>query len=129
MKLPQKENSKEHTSESSSGAAYDKTSSDNSNLKVSEEDIADNSDLKEVIDIPLIVRISKEPISTLLTHLTNKTFYKTAQKSLEEKKVETVADLCRLNLAQFNSLKGLKPPNNIATIKEAIRKFEKILQK
>ena len=130
IKTPQIENSKESVVENSSDTENEKAATNNLESQAYSEIVSnDNTDLEEVIDIPLIVKLSKEPISTLLTHLTSKTFYKTAQKSLEEKGVETVADLCKLNLSQFNSLKGLKPPNNLATIKEAIRKFEKILQK
>ena len=130
IKTQQIENSKELAIENSSDTENEKAGTNKLESQVYSEIVSnDNTDLEEVVDIPLIVKLSKEPISTLLTHLTSKTFYKTAQKSLEEKGVETVADLCKLNLSQFNGLKGLKPPNNLATIKEAIRKFEKILQK
>ena len=127
--LSSNKNTNETIPENSYETAKENNLGNTSEGKVSDEIISDNNDFEDCIDVPLVIKLSKEPISTLLTHLTNKTFYKTAQKSLEEKGVETVADLCRLNLAQFNSLKGLKPPNNIVTIKEALRKFEKILQK
>ena len=85
--------------------------------------------MNECIDVHPILKSSTEPISSLLSHLTNKTFYKAAKKSLEENNVETVADLCNMTPAQINTLKGLKPPNNMATVKESLRKFEKLLQK
>ena len=109
----------------------DTTSNYNStDTYLSSEKAADNDgDLNECIDFPLILKSSKEPISSLLTHLTNKTFYKAAKKSLEDNGVETIEDLCKLSFTQIGNLKGLKPPSNAATIKEAMRKFEKVLQK
>ena len=70
-----------------------------------------------------------EPIVSILSNLTNKTFYRTAMKCLEDNKVKTVADLCEMTIGQVKKLKGLKPPNNITTVKEALKKFEKLLQK
>ena len=101
-----------------------------SDTNLPSDQIADNSgDMNECIDFPVTLNSSKEPISSLLTHLTNKTFYKAAKKSLEENGVETIEDIYKLNFTQIGNLKGLKPPNNFATIKEALRKFEKVLQK
>ena len=77
---------------------------------------------------PLFVD-SLEPITTILSQLTTKTWHKAAEKSLKEHHVSTVGDLCRMTEASVASLKGLKPPNNVATVKEAIKKFEKILLK
>lgn len=87
------------------------------------------TDINECIEAPFIVTSSKEPITSILNHLTNKTFYKAAKKSLEENGVNTIADLCKLTPAQIVNIKGLKPPNNITAIKEALKKFEKVLQK
>ena len=91
--------------------------------------ILETTELDEIIDASLIEKSLNEPISSILCHLTNKTFHKAAKRSLEENGILTVADLCKMKSAQLTGLKGLKPPNNITTVKEALRKFEKVLQK
>ena len=91
--------------------------------------ILQTTELVEIIDASLIEKSLNEPIGSILCHLTNKTFYKAAKRSLEENGILTVADLCKMKAAQLTCLKGLKPPNNITTVKEALRKFEKVLHK
>ena len=129
-KIIRQEISKGITTESSTDNEKEHASSNNLEHKHSNEITSDNvSEDDEYADIPFIVKSSIEPVSTILTYLTSKTFYKTAQKCLEEKSVDTIADLCNLNMSQVNSLKGLRPPSNILAIKEALKKFEKVLQK
>ena len=89
----------------------------------------DAGTLTEGLDTTLIEKSFNEPITSILSHLTNKTFYKAAKKNLEENGIETIADLFKLSATQINCLKGLKPPNNFTTIKEGLKKFEKVLQK
>ena len=61
--------------------------------------------------------------------MTNRTWHKAAEKSLKDASISTVGDLCKLTELQASTLKGIKPPNNIQTIREAMKKFEKLLTK
>lgn len=70
-----------------------------------------------------------EPVTAILTNLATKTWLKAAEKSLTENGIEKIRDLSRLTAVKANALKGLKPPSNLCTIKEALRKFEKTLQR
>merc|ERR1719219_1145160 len=70
-----------------------------------------------------------EPVSSILHNLTTKTWHKAAEKSLTDNGIETIGDLSKLTAVKASSLRSLKPPNNIFTIKEALRKFEKSLCK
>ena len=72
---------------------------------------------------------STESVNTILTSLSSSTWQKVAEKSLKESKVSTIGDLCKLSAAQAHSLKGLMPPDNVQTIVEAMKKFEKTMQK
>ena len=67
-----------------------------------------------------------EPISSIMNNLTTKTWHKAAEKSLTENNLATIGDLSRLSSLKAGMIKSLKPPNNVATIREALRKFEKI---
>merc|ERR1719219_1967464 len=66
-----------------------------------------------------------EPVSSILHNLTTKTWHKAAEKSLMDHDVKTIGDLSKLTAVKASALKSLKPPNNLVTIKEALRKFEK----
>ena len=66
-----------------------------------------------------------EPVCSILHNLTTKTWHKAAEKSLQENGITTIGDLSKLTALKASSLKSLKPPNNLAVIKEALRKFEK----
>ena len=70
-----------------------------------------------------------EPVSSILNNLTTKTWHKAAEKSLNDNQVKTIGDLSRLSYVKAGVLKSLKPPNNVTTIREALRKFEKIWSK
>lgn len=70
-----------------------------------------------------------EPVSSILNNLTTKTWHKAAEKSLNDNQVKTIGDLSRLSYVKAGLLKSLKPPNNVTTIREALRKFEKIWSK
>ena len=72
---------------------------------------------------------SSEPIANVINYLTNRTWHKAAEKSLKDASINTVGDLCKLTELQASTLKGIKPPNNIQTIREAMKKFEKLLTK
>lgn len=72
---------------------------------------------------------SSEPIANVINYLTNRTWHKAAEKSLKDASISTVGDLCKLTELQASTLKGIKPPNNIQTIREAMKKFEKLLTK
>merc|ERR1712018_130815 len=67
-----------------------------------------------------------EPISSIMNNLTTKTWHEAAEKSLTENNLATIGDLSRLSSLKAGMIKSLKPPNNVATIREALRKFEKI---
>ena len=66
-----------------------------------------------------------EPVSAILHNLTTMTWHKAAEKSLTDNGIKTIADLSKLTAVKASALRSLKPPNNLATIKEALRKFEK----
>merc|ERR1719219_606557 len=66
-----------------------------------------------------------EPVSSILHNLTTKTWHKAAERSLMDHDVKTIGDLSKLTAVKASALKSLKPPNNLVTIKEALRKFEK----
>lgn len=66
-----------------------------------------------------------EPVSSILHNLTTQTWHKAAEKSLSDHGIKTIADLSKLTIVKASALRSLKPPNNLATIKEALRKFEK----
>ena len=67
-----------------------------------------------------------EPISSIMNNLTTKTWHKAAEKSLTENNLVSIGDLSRLSSLKAGMIKSLKPPNNVVTIREALRKFEKI---
>ena len=67
-----------------------------------------------------------EPVSSILNNLTTRTWHKAAEKSLNDNQIKTVGDLSKLSSVKASALKSLKPPNNVFTIREALRKFEKI---
>ena len=67
-----------------------------------------------------------EPVSSILNNLTTRTWHKAAEKSLTDNQIKTVGDLSKLSSVKASALKSLKPPNNVFTIREALRKFEKI---
>lgn len=75
------------------------------------------------------LQASKEPVNNIMNNLTSKTLYKVAEKSLKDSGVATVGDLCKLTELQASMLKGIKPPNNVQTIRDALKKFEKVLTK
>ena len=66
-----------------------------------------------------------EPVSSILNNLTTRTWHKAAERSLSDNGIETIGDLCKLTAVKANVIKSLKPPSNLFTIKEALRKFEK----
>merc|ERR1719414_2197008 len=72
---------------------------------------------------------SREPVTSVLNYLTNRTWHKAAERSLKDHGIFTVGDLCRMTELSAGSLKGLKPPSNVITIREAMKKFDKILFK
>ena len=132
IKLPQRPENKSSSAVSPYKNGNDQPTNGESSVANDCNDSILNSfktDINECIEAPFIVTSSKEPITSILNHLTNKTFYKAAKKSLEENGVNTIAELCKLTPAQIVNIKGLKPPNNITAIKEALKKFEKVLQK
>ena len=66
-----------------------------------------------------------EPVTSILHNLTNKTWHKAAEKSLKDNGIETIGHLSSITALKASSLKSLRPPSNLHTIKEALRKFEK----
>ena len=74
---------------------------------------------------PALVECDK-PISIIMNNLTTKIWHKAAEKSLNENNLVTIGDLSRLSSVKAGMIKSLKPPNNVTTIREALRKFEKI---
>ena len=66
-----------------------------------------------------------EPVTSILHNLTTPTWHKAAEKHLSDQKIKTIGDLSKLTTVKASALKSLKPPNNLFTIKEALRKFEK----
>lgn len=71
----------------------------------------------------------KEPVSSILHNLASKTWLKHVEKNLKEHNIETIADLSKLTIMKANDIKSLMPPNNLFTIREALRKFEKALMR
>ena len=66
-----------------------------------------------------------EPLTEVLGLLANQTWQKAAEKSLLENGIAKISELSRLTPLKAQALKGLKPPDNIATIVEALKKYEK----
>ena len=50
---------------------------------------------------------------------------KAAERRLMDHNVKTIGDLSKLPAVKASALKSLKPPSNLVSIKEALRKFEK----
>ncbi len=67
----------------------------------------------------------EEPVTSVLGALANVIWQKVTEKSLVELGVNTIGDLSSLTRLQAEGLKGLKPPSNVVTIVEALKKFEK----
>ena len=67
---------------------------------------------------------SSEPLAAVLNDLSSAVLRKLAEKSLAEAGAKTVGDLARMTAPQASKVKGLMPPNNVATILEALKKFE-----
>ncbi len=67
----------------------------------------------------------EDPVADILGLLANQTWQKAAQRSLTENGVSKVGDLARMTALKAGGLKGLKPPNNVATIVEAMKRHEK----
>ena len=65
-----------------------------------------------------------EPLGAVLHDLSSAVLQKLAEKSLAEVGVRTVGDLAKMTAPQASKVKGLMPPNNVATIIEALKKFE-----
>ena len=65
-----------------------------------------------------------EPLGTVLNDLSSAVLQKLAEKSLAEVGVRSVGDLAKMTAPQASKVKGLMPPNNVATILEALKKFE-----
>ncbi len=70
----------------------------------------------------------EEPVAEVLSLLANQTWQKAAEKSLTDNGITKICDLSRLTSVKATTLKGLKPPDNAATIVEALKKFEKRLE-
>lgn len=65
-----------------------------------------------------------EPLGAVLNDLSSAVLQKLAEKSLAEVGVKSVGDLAKMTAPQASKVKGLMPPNNVATILEALKKFE-----
>ena len=65
-----------------------------------------------------------EPLGAVLNDLSSAVLQKLAEKSLAEVGVRTVGDLAKMTAPMASKVKGLMPPNNVATILEALKKFE-----
>ena len=69
-----------------------------------------------------------EPVTSVLSYLATVTWQKAVEKSLSDAGVRNIGDLSSLTPSKARDLKGLLPPNNVATIQEALKKFEKTLE-
>ena len=67
---------------------------------------------------------ASEPLGAVLHDLSSAVLQKLAEKSLAEVGVRTVGDLAKMTAPQASKVKGLMPPNNVATIIEALKKYE-----
>ena len=67
---------------------------------------------------------STDPLGAVLNDLSSAVLQKLAEKSLTEVGVRSVGDLAKMTASQAAKVKGLMPPNNVATILEALKKFE-----
>ncbi len=100
------------------------TDQDSSGLYESTPPLENTTEIPNNCIYPALIECD-EPVSAILHNLTTQTWHKAAEKSLSDHGIKTIADLSKLTIVKASALRSLKPPNNLATIKEALRKFEK----
>lgn len=70
------------------------------------------------------LRDNEDPVTSILSYLASPIWQKAAEKSMSENGITRICDLARLIPSQTTKIRGLAPPDNITTIKAALKKHE-----